>query len=255
MKYKIQINKKNKEGGFTFVEMITVISIFAVMGSIVLFKYGEFSKRANLDNLAQNVALKVVEAQKSAISGVKTSGVTSGLAPSYGMYFTINSSGSANKKLVYFGDMPAGADLEGDKIYQTTGGTSALPCGTSYGSECLSVTSVTSGEYVSRICYSTSATVFTCPSSSNTAAQIVYKRPFPDATMSVCTASTCTGYSPSTGTWGSAVPTSNLMIELTSGQDTTLKRTIVSTALGQIRVYNGSAQSACTALGTGYTCP
>ncbi len=255
MKNFFRKNYNNDERGFTFVEVITVISIFAIMGSIVLFKFNEFNKRATLENLAQDVALKVVEAQKSAISGVNSASLGGGIAPAYGMYFANSATGNANKKIIYFADIPTGANTEGDKIYQTTGGTSTLPCGTTYGSECLSVTSISTGEYVSRICYSTSATVFVCPSTS-TSAQFVYKRPFPDATMSVCTApASCTGYNPASGTWGSAVPTSTLMIEITSGLDNTIKRTIIGTALGQIRVHNGSAQNACTSLGTGYTCP
>lgn len=253
------INKKNNtESGFTFVEMIVVISIFAIMGSIALFKFSEFNKRATLDNLAQNVALKIEEAKKSAISGVNNVTFATGIAPAYGMYFSTSTSSSTNKKLIYFADTPVAGGTEGDKIYQTTGGTSTLPCGTSYGAECLSVTSITGGEYISKICYPTGTSTYSCPSSA-TSAQIVFKRPFPDATMSVCTnPSSCIGYNPLSSAWATgstaAINTQSLLIEMTSGLDPTLKQTIIATGLGQVRVFNGSATNACLSLGA-TTCP
>ncbi|KKQ07855.1 MAG: hypothetical protein US18_C0006G0001, partial [Parcubacteria group bacterium GW2011_GWB1_36_5] len=53
--------KKNR--GMTYVELIVVLSIFAVMSSIVLFNYGEFQAKVDIKNLASDIALKIVEAQ------------------------------------------------------------------------------------------------------------------------------------------------------------------------------------------------
>ena len=53
----------------TYVELIVVLSIFSVMTSVVLFNYNEFQAKIDIKVLANDIALKIVEAQKSALSG------------------------------------------------------------------------------------------------------------------------------------------------------------------------------------------
>ncbi len=77
--------KKNR--GMTYVELIVVLSIFAVMSSIVLFNYGEFQAKVDIKNLASDIALKIVEAQKSALSGNSPNLFSGLMKPSYGVYF------------------------------------------------------------------------------------------------------------------------------------------------------------------------
>ena len=96
--------KKNK--GMSYVELIVVLSIFSVMTSVVLFNYGEFQAKVDIKNLASDIALKVVEAQKAALSG-KLSTQDFAPKPSYGVYFNISPSTS----FIYF------ADFNNDKIY------------------------------------------------------------------------------------------------------------------------------------------
>ena len=232
-------SKKQKafSSGFTFMELIFVISIFGIMAGIVLFGFRTFGDKAALDNLAQDIALEIVGAQKAAISGVSTTalpGFVPGTVPSYGVYFSDNSTDTVNplnKQFTYFADNPPQ-----NKLYDT----SVLPCGTS-GLECISTTAITTGEYISNICYDTaSSSVPNCVDSGS--AHITFIRPFPDATMKVCDTSTgsCTGL---------GLGAIRTYIEISSGADTTQKRTIVVNSLGEVRVANGGAHDVYCAAG------
>jgi prepilin-type N-terminal cleavage/methylation domain-containing protein len=63
-------NKKHAfNKGMTYVELIVVLAIFGTMSSILLFRYGDFDKQISLQNTAQDIAIQIITAQKSAISG------------------------------------------------------------------------------------------------------------------------------------------------------------------------------------------
>lgn len=79
-------------------ELIVVLSIFSVISSISMFNYGDFQARVDIRNLASDIALKVVEAQKSALSG-KLSTQAFTFKPAYGVYFT-----SPSTSFIYFAD-------------------------------------------------------------------------------------------------------------------------------------------------------
>jgi len=223
--------KKTREGerGFTLLEVAFVITIFAIMASIVLFRFKDFGTKTAIENLAQDVALRIVSAQKAAISGSLTSGfagTSEANEPSYGMHFVAGaSSDAASREFAYF------ADTNHNKMYDDPGAACTL------GSECLSITSITTGEYVSDICYADSG-AGTIPCSSTAGVHITFTRPFPDATINICT---------SGGGTCSPTPTGRVYIEITSGIDTALKKTIIVTSLGEVRVVDGSA---CAASGS-----
>jgi Tfp pilus assembly protein FimT len=221
----LQENRKT-ESGLTFLELIFVISIFGIMASIVLFRFDSFAKRVTLNNLAQDIALRIVEAQKSAISGIlNQSAVTAGVKPTYGVYFESSPvpntavSGPQNTQFVYF------IDLNGNKQYD------APVSGCPVGSECLSITAIATGEYISDICYTSINQSCTSSAGSSGATHISFTRPFPDASITIKDGGTI--FPPSV--------TSNVFIELSSVADTTLHKTIAVTSLGQIRVYDGLA--------------
>ena len=73
--------------GMTYVELIVVLSIFSVITSVVLFNYGDFQAKVDIKNLASDIALKVVEAQKSSLSGQWNLNAPIDWKPSYGVYF------------------------------------------------------------------------------------------------------------------------------------------------------------------------
>ena len=54
-------NKKIKGNrGMTYVELIVVLGIFAVMLSISMFNYKRFQGKVDIKNLANDIALKLV---------------------------------------------------------------------------------------------------------------------------------------------------------------------------------------------------
>jgi len=105
--WKLKIGNYNR--GMTYVELIVVLSIFSIMTSVVLFNYGAFQAKVDIKNLASDIALKIVEAQKSALSGKLSTQVFIS-KPAYGLYFNTSPSTS----FIYF------ADFNNNKIYDET---------------------------------------------------------------------------------------------------------------------------------------
>ena len=118
----------------TYVELIVVLSIFAVLSSVVIFNYRGFQERVDIKSLTSDIALKVVEAQKSSLSGrLPAQAVPAGWKPSYGVYF--NTTATENKKFLYFTDTTP--DLKFN--------------GTDCTGECLSKYTITRNNYIKDI--------------------------------------------------------------------------------------------------------
>jgi prepilin-type N-terminal cleavage/methylation domain-containing protein len=158
-------NKKIKMGsyyslqsGMTYVELIVVLSIFAVMSSIVIFNYGGFQANVDIKNLASNIALKIVEAQNSSLSGLQQTGALPSWKPAYGVYFNKQTSPSS---FIYF------ADLNDNGLYDGAG------CG----GECLNQISITKNNVISNLNVfyqdGTNACATTCPADLT----VSFKRP------------------------------------------------------------------------------
>lgn len=113
----------------TYVELVVVLAIFAVISSVVMFNYGSFQDEVDIKNLASDIALQVVQAQKSALSGLlpAQNPTVSPWKPSYGVYFSINTP----NQFIYF------ADLNNQNGYEA--------------GEALSTISITKNDYISRI--------------------------------------------------------------------------------------------------------
>lgn len=92
--------------GMTYVELIVVLFIFGVMSTIVMYSYGDFQAKVDIKNLASDIALKIVEAQKSSLSGnlPKDGAPYSTWKPSYGVHF----SRAESQKFVYFANLDNG---------------------------------------------------------------------------------------------------------------------------------------------------
>ncbi len=130
---KFKINKKVKfNRGMTYVELIVVLSIFSIMSSIVLFNYNKFQAKVDIKNLANDIALKIVEAQKSAMSGkLPALSFDPSWKPSYGVYFN-----TANpKNFIYF------TDINNDNFYTDPGCTG----------ECLDNPLINKGNFISSL--------------------------------------------------------------------------------------------------------
>lgn len=232
------LHKKNDrvtktQSGFTLVELAFVITIFAVMASIVLFKFKDFGSKTQLDNLAEDIALQVNQAQRSAISGALTSGI-SGVddvsnAPRYGMYFTDSTVAGANKQFSYF------ADTNHDYIYEAPGVCTSTPTASSDG--CLAQSTLTT-ELVSNLCFISPTAGGGCLNSGSL--HITFTRPFPDAQMHRCAVAGAVACD-------FTAPLSRAYVEVTSGTDAAQKRTVVVTSLGEVHVVTGAASDACAA--------
>lgn len=130
------MNKKIKKNqGMSYLELIVVLSIFSVMSTVVIFNYGDFQARVDIKNLASDIALRIVQAQKSALSGSLSSKVptVSPWKPAYGVYFNLID----NKSFTYF------TDLNNDNQYDGSA------CGGS--GECVDKITITKNNIISRM--------------------------------------------------------------------------------------------------------
>src|SRR3989344_6584389 len=107
---------RNYNAGMTYVELIVVLSIFSVMTSIALFDYNKFQAKVDIKVLANEIALKIVGAQKFALSGklpqecIDVPGSCADWKPSYGIYFDA----AAPSEFVYF------ANIDNNNYYDSS---------------------------------------------------------------------------------------------------------------------------------------
>lgn len=102
--YRALLRSRSASNGMTYVELIVVLSIFSALSSVAIFNYGSFQSKVDIKNLASDIALKIVEAQKAALAGIlPPPGFTfiPDWKPSYGVYFDT----SVPKQFVYFADL------------------------------------------------------------------------------------------------------------------------------------------------------
>jgi type II secretory pathway pseudopilin PulG len=183
--------------GITSLELIVVLAIFGILSGITMFNYSAFSAGINLQNTAQEVALRVQQAQTESISGRyprftdPQQTVYPGWKPSFGVYF----SAGAAKKFAYFFDQnndnssvpnvprdglmigyPAGSSNPNNVI--ATPNTES--CG-NQNKECLDVVTIETGEHIVGICNDD----ITVPGHCHDNVAISFKRPFPQATILV----------------------------------------------------------------------
>ena len=140
----IQQNKKIKINmGMTLIELIVVLSIFAIISSVVIFNYGAFQTKVDIKNLASDIAMQVVTAQKASLSGLLPNQIptVSPWKPSYGVYFSSTSTpdahGADNKDFIYFTDLNDNTQYDG------------LPC--TGGNECVSKITITKNNFISNL--------------------------------------------------------------------------------------------------------
>ncbi|MCX6755362.1 MAG: type II secretion system protein [Candidatus Nomurabacteria bacterium] len=156
------IKKGSSQSGMTYIELIVVLTIFGIMSTVLLFKYGTFNAQIDLQNLSQDIALQIVSAQKSALSGKLPDIGGAGYdlvnptsfpnwRPAYGVYFNSNPATVAstianpdNKKIISF------VDTNNVKYYQEGCNDLNRPGETS--DQCIDVINIQKGDYVSNIC-------------------------------------------------------------------------------------------------------
>jgi prepilin-type N-terminal cleavage/methylation domain-containing protein len=181
--------KYNK--GMTLVELLVVLSIFAIISMTVAFNYGNYKSTTSTNVLAQNVALSIREAQGYAM-GVKSAYVDgSNIFPGYGVHFNPSASGlisGSSKSFILFADIPPDdvtpANLEYD-FPQGNGEDESRCDGSVLGNnnECISVNTISGGDKIVGVCANISPNMM-CDNnqySPEGSLDILFRRPNPDA--------------------------------------------------------------------------
>ena len=153
----------------SYVELIVVLSIFSVLSSMAIYNYGAFQANVDMKNLASDIALKIVEAQKSSLNGVLPLAGAPFLEwkPSYGVYFNI----TTPEQFIYF------ADLDQDGVLYNP------DCSTT-NSECLDKITITKGNKILRIEKCTDSACPPFDSDSISSFSVSFKRPNSSAIFS-----------------------------------------------------------------------
>lgn len=164
---KLQAMPKNRQAGMSYIELIVVLSIFTTMSSIIIFNYDIFQAKIDVKNLASDVAIRIVEAQKSSVSGkfppsAQQAYISPTWKPSYGIYIDRIAD---PKSFTYF------TDLNQNDIYDVSTCPGTL--------ECLEKISITKGNTISNleVFYTTAPT--TAVSAQNVT--FLFKRPNSEA--------------------------------------------------------------------------
>jgi len=126
---------RNSQKGMTLIELVVVLAIFAVLSGVAIFNYGGLQTKVDLTNLANNIALQVVQAQNSASSGLLPPALYNpsdpSWKPSYGVYFDM----TIPKQFIYFTDLNSNHQFDG----------------TDCSGECLNKYTITKNDYISEI--------------------------------------------------------------------------------------------------------
>ncbi len=220
----IKNNKKflhsSGQAGLTFIELIVVMSIFSIIASVVLFNFSSFNTNITSQNLAQQIALQIKQAQTESISGTRTVGFAEDEilnpegAPTYGVKFDIDDMDGTNqldtKSLAYF------ADVDGDGEYDhPAGGT---PCGIGQsGTECIAIIQINTADSIVGICSNSDCDL---GNYNDMQATILFRRPFPEARLYI---------------GSDLTPQSKIGVKVRSSKGA--ERVIMTTILGQVSVF------------------
>lgn len=185
----MQISFKKYNKGMTLVELMVVLSIFAVISMTVAFNYGSYKSTTSTSVLSQNVALSIREAQGYAM-GVKSVSVSGGnVFPGYGVHFDVATFGvvtGSQKSFILFADIPPNATTSANFEYDQPSGSAPdeVACNDTTigpGNECISINTITGGDKILGVCADTEC-------DQNIAniigsLDIIFHRPNPDATF------------------------------------------------------------------------
>jgi prepilin-type N-terminal cleavage/methylation domain-containing protein len=165
----MSVFKKQKQQGFTLVELLVTISIFVILTGIVLFNQTKFNSSILLTNLAYDTALTIRQAQSYGINVKEFNSDGNGEFLPYGVHFEKD-----EKSFILFSDID-NADNDTDGFFE--GNISS--CDKADG--CVTRYSIKRGNYIKDICAEAVAEgTFDC-SNSKDELDIVFVRPNPDA--------------------------------------------------------------------------
>ncbi len=176
--------------GFTLVEMLVVVAIFAVVATILLFNYSDFSTSIGVRNLAEEIGLSTRKAQTYA-TGVRvisgTNGLYSDMFPAYGVTFSVNANAATTydptiNNFALFADVAPNNDRVTNNTYDNNG-TCGVP---DVGQECVENFAFTGQDTIASLCTDV-PTANTCmtPANGGGTVNVVFHRPNPDAVICV----------------------------------------------------------------------
>jgi prepilin-type N-terminal cleavage/methylation domain-containing protein len=92
-----------KHQGFTLIEFVVIISIFAIMATVALFNFSGFRSNVALNNLSHDIALTLRQAQVFGWAGQTVSLDASGNPTRYadGVYFKFDGASYAKEFILY----------------------------------------------------------------------------------------------------------------------------------------------------------
>ncbi len=171
-------NHKNKYNrGVTLIELMVVIVIFMILTGITIFSYGKFNSSLSIQNLADDIALSVRQAQGYAI-GVRDNG-SALFSSGYGVHLTANPSNIASPYLGSTKSFVLFADISDDKAYDQSTSTCKSISATN---ECLEFFSITTADQISAIYLNSSSS----PIAATDTLDITFKRPNPEPAFKSC---------------------------------------------------------------------
>jgi prepilin-type N-terminal cleavage/methylation domain-containing protein len=156
--------------GFTLIEMVVVMGIFALLSSTLFINYSQFSVNASLNNLTHQIALIARQAQ---VYGISVSQTVSGSQKfkGYGVYFSTETLDD-QKTVILFNDWnPA------NKVYDPIVGGLG-PCNGDVNDECQEKITIQSGDMVEKIMANEKTAV---PGTELNDVSVVFTRPNPEA--------------------------------------------------------------------------
>ncbi|MFA6430558.1 MAG: prepilin-type N-terminal cleavage/methylation domain-containing protein [Candidatus Paceibacterota bacterium] len=214
--------KKINSAGFTLVELLVTLSIFAVTTGIVMTSQGKFDNSILLTNTAYDIALTLRQAQTFGVNVKEGSGNASSKFNPYGVVFN----NSVKTRFDLFEDLPGGSGGSNYR-YKYDGN---FICVTNVDLECVSGFKIKRGHYVKSISIYDNAGA----SSSVDVLNISFIRPNPEAIIVADVGANIGSYNPALPSAFFNLPKSAEIV--ISSADNSATRTIIVTKVGQIYV-------------------
>lgn len=173
------------QAGVTLIEMLVVVAIIAIVSSVIMFNYSDFSSNVSVRNLSQEIALAVRKSQTYATSvrSIDGTNITDSSAfGGYGISFSTSETVTSPnlpgyKRFVLFVEVPPfGQDPDG--LYYQNGEVCGSP---NTQQECAEVFSINTADKVVAICADPASTTILTDCTTTGSVDISFRRPSPDA--------------------------------------------------------------------------
>lgn len=171
--------KQQTNRGFTLVEMAVVTAIFAILTTIVMIRYGDFTSNMLVTNMAYEIALELRQAQVFGLGSRgydKPTGDTEFSRP-YGVFINLDDTTKQADKVYFFADLNLSSQ-PGYGQCNASGGTGICSC---LNDECISQHTLQRNIRITEVITDTTANVGTCEATNIDQLAITFKRPSPEA--------------------------------------------------------------------------